>query len=359
VNFEQRKSGVLAPRYFRARDRFAPPTKMGARVEGRIHYQLIGRDGKVKQEGEMHNLVLDQGLDYVASFGLSIPVFAYCAVGTGSTAPAVTDTGLVAEISRVNTTYQGDSRNMVSNGVYDVTRYFEFTYGAANGNLTEFGMSPNSAAGTNLFSRALFVDGGGTPTPITKTSAEKLRIAYTLTVTLTPTVMTAGSFTITNIGAINGNYTLISGVPAGDAAYGWRPDLDVVSYLITSGPNGGVTSSYAYLKSGGLKAMDADQSALVYTSAVGEQGGPNIARAVTAHDAYVPGSYQRTGGLWTFDTPYANITHQGYVIGAAYHEGLTDRMVCGYVFDIDTASIFTKDNLHNLTIGVPTLTWSR
>ena len=31
----------------------------------------------------------------------------------------------------------------------------------------------------------------------------------------------------------------------------------------------------------------------------------------------------------------------------------------GYVMDLDTADEFDKDNVHTLTVGVPTVSWAR
>jgi len=364
VNFKQRESGLLVPRYpdgMRVRDRVAPPAKVGARMEGRIHYQLVDREGKIVDEGESHNLVLDAGLDLVASHGLGQGIFAYCVVGTGSTAPAATDTGLVAELTRTNTTWQGDSTVRTSNGVYDISRYFEFTYGAANGNLTEFGFSPNSAAGANLFSRALFRDGGGSPKTITKTSSEKLRVNYTLTVTLTPVVMTAGSFNIANIGTITGNYMLLGYYSDGHCA---NPDLGTFNAL-AQGIGTLAGGIYELTAAGGLQVDSNDASGLAYATAPptsGTRGTLNAHGTASGRDAYTPGSHQRTGGSWFFDTDYGDIAIEAFYIGgraATWNSGINLCGALGYVFDLDAGMTFTKDNLHTLTIGAPTVSWSR
>src|SRR5690606_10113073 len=91
------------------------------------------------------------------------------------------------------------------------TRFIEFDYDAANGVLAEWGFSSSASPGSNLFNRALFTDSGGSPDAITKTDQEKLRLTYTLEITLSPVTLTAGSFTVTNVGTVNGTYTLIGG----------------------------------------------------------------------------------------------------------------------------------------------------
>ena len=376
MNFKQRESGLLVPRYpdgMRVRDRVAPPAKVGARMEGRIHYQLVDREGKIVDEGESHNLVLDAGLDLVASHGLGQGIFAYCVVGTGSTAPAATDTGLVAELTRTNTTWQGDSTVRTSNGVYDISRYFEFTYGAANGNLTEFGFSPNSGTGANLFSRALFRDGGGSPKTITKTSSEKLRVNYTLTVTLTPVTSTVGSFTITNVtpAPLTGHYLLIqpgnTHIP--------RPDLGTFNWLATGAVagNSGGYGTYASGPAIGGFSFDGNTH-LSYGDTIWDhrfyQGSNGSATSgATGYSymtggsppAYVAGSYQRGTYQQGVDTGLMNYTIYGFAInGGNWSDGSgAVEQTPGYIFAFDSGVSFAKDNLHTLTVGTPVVSWSR
>ena len=163
-----------------------------------------------------HNLILNKGLDHgLANWGGIIihPVedeyyrgfeqmFVYVAVGTGTAAPATTQTGLQNEIARTAANLglgAGRTRVRLSDGVHRVTFTRSFDYSQANGNLTEFGgsHSGNSADGTHT--RELFRDGGGNPIVITKTSNERLAIAYHFEVTLTPTVQTdQGSINLVN-----------------------------------------------------------------------------------------------------------------------------------------------------------------
>jgi len=326
---------------------------VGATLEGRLHWQLIDRSGRTEAEGETHNLILDQGLDYVATYGLSMTMLADCAVGTDSAAPAVSDTALGAEVARTATTFAGNATTRTSNGVYDLVKSFEFDYAQANGNLTEFGISASGTAGGNLFSRELFRDGSGTPETVTKTSAYKLRITYTLTVTLSPVTMTAGSFALTGVGTITGNYLLIRD----DNTHLTAPDLGLFNILAT-GPLG--TSAFVsdFLYTGGIAIDTSDQSGATYDTAPAVKLGNVCAHAVdTSRDAYVAGSYQRTGGLWKFDVSYGNGTIQAFMIAGQANSSYGNAI--GYIFDLDTGSVFTKDSLHTLTVGAPTVTWAR
>ena len=154
-----------------------------------------------------HNLILNKGLDHgLANWGGIIwhPVedeqyrgfeqmFVYVAVGTGTAAPATTQTGLQNEIARTAANLglgAGRTRTRLSNGVYRVTFTRAFNYNQANGNLTEFGGSHSGDSADGTHTRELFRDSGGNPIVITKTSNERLAITYHFEVTLTPTVQT-------------------------------------------------------------------------------------------------------------------------------------------------------------------------
>ena len=154
-----------------------------------------------------HNLILNKGLDHgLANWGGIIihPVenveycgfeqmFVYVAVGTGTAAPATTQTGLQNEIARTAANLglgAGRTRTRLSNGVHRVTFTRAFDYSQANGNLTEFGGSHSGNAADGTHTRELFRDGGGNPIVITKTVDERLAITYHFEVTLTPTVQT-------------------------------------------------------------------------------------------------------------------------------------------------------------------------
>src|SRR5690606_2139551 len=108
--------------------------------------------------------------------GNAFPIIRYAAVGTNSGAPAVSDTGLGSEVARTDTTFALNTIARPGDGVYQLTRFIEFDYEEANGVLTEWGFSGVASDGSNLFNRALFTDGGGSPDAITKTDEEKLRL---------------------------------------------------------------------------------------------------------------------------------------------------------------------------------------
>lgn len=361
----------------RVRERRPPPVKVGAALKGWMEWRLINRQGREVAGGEGPNLILDQGLDQIATVEMLLqlgagatlttyfPLIRYAAVGTNSGAPATSDTGLGAEVARTDATFATDTISRPSAGVYQLTRFIEFDYDEANGVLAEWGFSSSASAGSNLFNRALFTDSGGSPDAITKTDQEKLRTTYTLEISLSPVSMTAGSFAVTNVGTLNGDYTLIgSSAPASLTERGKAPDLLLFSAL-ARGSLGTSFSTSVLPAPASIVASGSNLSGVTYTDSIthsGEVASPRIARDVyEARDAYTPGSFTRIGGSWRFDTPYANLDPiKGFYLGGSGEaDSLNTYQRMGYAFDLDLADEFTKDDEHTLTIGVPTVTWGR
>lgn len=126
---------------------------------------------------EFDNLILDAGLNRLGTGGVAN----CCQVGTGTSAPAVTDTTLQAYLVGTSTIQADSAQSYVAGPPAYVTmsRTFRFGTGVAAGNLTEVGVGWATASGS-LFSRARIVDGGGSPTTISVLSDETLDVVYTL-----------------------------------------------------------------------------------------------------------------------------------------------------------------------------------
>lgn len=144
------------------------------------------------------NLITNKGLDMIGYTAGNVPSSSYeymrgCQVGAGSTAPAFTDTALVSRInSTVNRLSVQDGRDLSN----PTARYayhrmvYRFSPGStsAAGNVSEIGVvggvNDGSSAGgalfptADLFSRALVLDGGGSPTTVTVLSDETLDVTY-------------------------------------------------------------------------------------------------------------------------------------------------------------------------------------
>ena len=353
------------------------PARLAASVKGRVKWALVNRAGATAREGSGPNLILDQGLDQIATQilvqqrqtlqaptgGTYFSIIRYAAVGTNSAAPTVSQTALGAEADRTDATYASETLTRTAPGVYELTRFIEFDYAEGNGNLAEWGFSFDGTGPGLLFNRALFLDGGGDPEIVTKTSDFKLRLAYTLEIALSPVTLTSGMFSVTGVGTVNGTYALIGGTaPAGPGTRCGAPDLKGFSALARGalGTTIGLSQTPAI---GGLRADGTDRSTVEYTDNLSVNVDTTTmiaARDILERDAYTPGSFERTGGVWKFETQYGNLNPvRALIINGAAESYSSTCNRAGYVFAFALESEFGKDDEHTLTIGVPTVSWGR
>lgn len=333
---------VIVPERFRISERRAPPAAIGAGLSGWMEWSLIDRQGRVRQGGEQSNLILNVGLDALPAqsqnYGRGWPwmdsltdFITHMAVGTSSVAPAVTDTGLVAEVGRTATLISAPTASNPSAGNYTYTITREFDFAVGNGNLTEWAMCRGATG--NLWSRELFRDEFDTPITIVKTSDFKLRITYTLTLALTPTTDTAASFDVTGIGTLNGNYRFHAGSNFHD-----RKAFTMLMMGYQATPGFGF-NGYAGLSSSPLPGYTTNLSA-------------SFGSTSKVTDAYVGGSYERLWSEAFWATSAGNTTWA--TIGYASDNSF------GFGFTIDVADRFTKTDLYQMTLTDPfRVTWGR
>lgn len=141
----------------------------GLKAKGTLDIVVRGPDGNIKDEKKVENLIVDTGLDYIASrmSGTSENVMSHMAVGTGSTAAAAADTTLGTELDRNSLT----STTVTDNAIAYVCSW---AAGDGTGSLTEAGLFNASSAGTMLC-RTVF----GT---VTKGASDSMTITWTITV---------------------------------------------------------------------------------------------------------------------------------------------------------------------------------
>lgn len=141
----------------------------GLKAKGTLDIIVRGPDGNIKDEKKVENLIVDTGLDYIASRmnGTSENVMSHMAVGTGSTAAAAADTTLGTELDRNALT----STTVTDNAIAYVCSW---AAGDGTGSLTEAGLFNASSAGTMLC-RTVF----GT---VTKSADDSMTITWTITV---------------------------------------------------------------------------------------------------------------------------------------------------------------------------------
>ena len=150
--------------------------------------------------GWFPNLITNQGLDRMAKNYYYIN---YCQVGSGSTAPANSDIGLVNRLAGTIVTSATQGVNSTSPYYSWYKKVYRFAEGVAAGNISEVGVGWG-VTGNVLFSRALILDVNSNPTTITVLSDEYLDVTYELRFYPLETDVT-GSITLT--GNIGGTYS--------------------------------------------------------------------------------------------------------------------------------------------------------
>lgn len=213
------------------------------------------------------NLILDGGLDRM---GANADYLNWCQVGSGSTSPVAAQTALVNRIAGTNTVQASSTGAQASAPYYGWSRRtYRFAQGVAAGNLSEVGVGWASTG--SLFSRALILDGGGSPTTITVLSDEVLDVTYELrrypgTVDLTGTVVLDG---VTHNWVSRASGVTAAGVWTGasamalDYAQSFNGDIGAVTALNPSGTSAIMSATPLAYSSGS------------YTRAATVSAGPN------------------------------------------------------------------------------------
>jgi hypothetical protein len=365
------------------RDALAKGGRLG--LKGRVAWEVLTESGFVirSSQGERSNLILNQGLDQLASYSLS-QVSTYCAVGTGNADPIDSQVGLVNEVARTNNykTGTGDCGSFwTSPTVCEFKRTYDFPIGALNGTYYEIGFSPIGTTGDNLFSRTLLKDGGGNPTGVTVGSSQQLRVIYTLSVSLEPATATAGVVDISGVGELGMTHAIQD-----TRGIGGR-DLVMNAALRGIGPNGGVESEGYNISSilvcapgGGSVSPITAQSQLeparwfggvssVYASVsdatdpLASPGtsvprcGSNRSFKTTTTEVYTPGSYYSDITLH-LSVNEGNLGIRSICVGlpSSIKAGTQYQLVHSYACLMDSA--ITKADTHTLDL-VFRLSWGR
>lgn len=231
--------------------------------------------GEKRSTGWFDNLILDQGLNVMGTNG----PMNFCRVGTSGAAVNVLQTALGAQIASTGTTqsslYAWDT---VGNEYGYHRKVFRFGAGVATGTLREVGVG--KAASSELFSRALIADGGGTPTPFVVGAAEILDVIYEIRYypKITDTV------TVINVNGIDYTFT----IRPENADFTFARESDVSFLWSTSGMGGGGST--------GCYAATSDITFNDYLSAL---SGLSVVSNGAVISAYVSGSYERIRS-WNF-----------------------------------------------------------
>jgi hypothetical protein len=307
-------------------------TKVALSGEYRL---VINRGGIEIDTGWFKNVILNQGLNQL---GTDNAVLAgYARVGTGTTAPTVTNTELEAQVA---VSESGPASSTVVNSGSPnystlITYRYNFTQGAVVGNISEVGVGW-ATTGATLFSRALIVDNTGTPTTITLLPIDQLIIYYRLnasqplTDTTTAVTISSVSYPYTIRTAYAGNYAS-SGITF-QYGYAW-------SKLTNS------SSVYLYGDDAALGPITGTLSGTLI--AASGNGGFTF-----SNPAYTPGTYYRDN---TFSVDVSHGNAVGGIGGivwqmGAYNTSLANQLVL--------STPIPKTNTQVLTLTVR-FSWAR
>ena len=131
---------------------------------------------------EADNLILNQGLDYLGAGTTNWgSLGAYCVLGSGTTTPATSQTGLDSEIVRTNNllTSGTSTTDTVGTRTRALQRTYDFPAEMSEKTYAELGLSHTATTGNNLSTRAL-IDGG----TVAVATGQQARVVYIVSITL-------------------------------------------------------------------------------------------------------------------------------------------------------------------------------
>ena len=140
-----------------------------SKATGKLTVEIKNDKGVVIETREVKNLVVDDGLEYIASRmkDTSATAMSHMAIGTGSTAAAAGNTALGTEAARQALT----STTVTANAVAYVA---SFGAGTGTGAITEAGILNANSSGT-LLCRTVF-------SVVNKGASDSMTITWTVTV---------------------------------------------------------------------------------------------------------------------------------------------------------------------------------
>ena len=139
-----------------------------SKATGKLTVEIKNDKGVVIETREVKNLVVDDGLEYIADrMKNNSTVMSHMAIGTGSTAAAASDTALGTEAARQALT----STTVTANAVAYVA---SFGAGTGTGAITEAGILNAASSGT-LLCRTVF-------SVVNKGASDSMTITWTVTI---------------------------------------------------------------------------------------------------------------------------------------------------------------------------------
>lgn len=299
-------------------------------VKGKYMLRKLDEAGNIIYESDwFDNLITNAGLDMLGgAHGAAAfqTVTQDCYVGTGTATPSVGDTTLTTYLANTSTMSPG-TQSFVSGSPSYYTNTFTYTFavGVATGTISEIGVgitTNNTGPIYTLFSHALIVTSGGTPTTITILSNESLQVLYQLqlyndTTTNTYSVSISGT-------TYTGSYLL-----EGYGTRGQSGNSYSVGFPLASNGTG---SPLIYLSNGTISGTVSG----FISGTVLSYG------ALYGYGTYTVGTYTNTI-TWTIPVGDGNLS--GGISAFA-----VEPTICAYQFSVSPA--IPKDSNHILTLEI-------
>ncbi len=142
----------------------------GLKLRGDVALVLRDKDGNVKDERNIKNLIVNTGLNFICDrMKNDETAMTHMALGSGSTAAAASDTSLGSQLGSREAL---DSDTVSSN---TITYTSSFEAGDATGAVTEAGIF-NAASGGTMLCRTVFA-------VVNKSADDSLSVTWTITLT--------------------------------------------------------------------------------------------------------------------------------------------------------------------------------
>jgi hypothetical protein len=249
---------ILIPKY---KDLIVDVSLKRPMFRGHFKLEAVGLDGRVRLLAEFDNLITTNGANLL---GNGNPL-SWCLVGSGNNPPTLADTALQTFVASTNTTNFTTQTAQSSSPYFGTTTIqYAFPIGGATGNLAEVGVGQSNTNG-QLFSRALILDSGGSPTTITVLSSEALYVTYQLN-QYVPLADVTGSVTVSGVSYA---YTLRASRATG------------TQWCYSNGDAGGVSSASLY--NGTIGAITSSPS------------GTSAFQSSSSNNSYSTGSFTLSG----------------------------------------------------------------
>ena len=142
------------------------------KLSGALSIVLKDKDGNIKDQREVKNLVVNSGLAYIASrmVGVDKGVMSHMALGSGTTAPAAGQTDLVSLLGAREIL---DSTTITGTNNEKVQYISSFEAGDATGAVTEAGIF-NAATAGDMLCRTTF-------SVVNKAADDTMTVTWTIT----------------------------------------------------------------------------------------------------------------------------------------------------------------------------------